>query len=154
MRTTMLPYSKKLCNGDETVRPPSANIKLKCIFLHYDNPYLKLLPFKYEPLSENPHVGMFRDFYSHKEIDHLVDDSKEKLHSTVFYVSFLKIFLFVSGHLLHYIRHKNSNQLQKLLVKKNYLLTVAGFPWICLDLLRFAVQQWPKNYLIKLHNFL
>ena len=68
-------------------------MNLKCIYLHYDNPYLKLLPFKYEPLSENPHVGMFRDFYSYKEIDHLVEDSKEKLHSTVFYVSFFSTFV-------------------------------------------------------------
>ena len=87
----MLPYSKKLCNGDSSIRPPEADSKLKCLFLHYQHGYLMLGPFKYEPLSDDPHVGLFRDFYSHDEIDELVNESREKLHSTVYYVSYVEV---------------------------------------------------------------
>lgn len=93
MRTAMLPYSKKLCNGDTSMRSPEADKNLKCLFLHYNNHYLRLGPFKYEPVSENPHVGMYREFYTNKEIQVLVDDSKEKLHSTIYYVCIFKFLL-------------------------------------------------------------
>ena len=79
------------------MRPPEADKNLKCLFLHYNNHYLRLGPFKYEPLSENPHVGMYREFYTSKEIKVLVEDSKEKLHSTIYYVStfLLGSFIFI-----------------------------------------------------------
>ena len=87
MRTAMLKYSKKLCNGDTTMRPPDRDINLKCHLLHYHNPYLKIGPFKYEPLNDDPHVGMFKDFYSLEHLDNLVNDSKEKLFSSTYHVS-------------------------------------------------------------------
>lgn len=87
MRTAMLKYSMRLCKGDSTFRDAKYDKGLKCTCLHYGNPYLKIGPFKYEPLNEDPHVGLYRDFFSHDEMDNLVEDSKNKLHSTIFYVS-------------------------------------------------------------------
>ncbi len=86
-RTSMLPLSKRLCNGDRTLRPAEHDLDSNCILLHYGNPYLRLGPFKYEILNRDPHVAMFRDFYGSKELDDLVLDSKDKLHSTTYLVS-------------------------------------------------------------------
>lgn len=74
----MSPISRKLCNGDKTLRPPEKSINLKCIFLHHSQPNHKLGPFKYEPLNDNPHIGMFRDFYSTKECDSMIKYNAEK----------------------------------------------------------------------------
>ena len=86
MRTTMLKYSKKLCNGDTNMRPAELDVNLQCQYLHYHNPYLMLGPFKYEPLNDDPHIGIFRDFYSFQHLNSLVGDSKDKLHSTTYQV--------------------------------------------------------------------
>ena len=74
----MAPISRRLCNGDKSLRPKEKDINLKCIFLHHSQPIHKLGPFKYEPLNDNPHVGMFRDFYSSKECDSLLRFNGEK----------------------------------------------------------------------------
>merc|ERR1712156_968089 len=60
------------------------DVNLQCQYLHYHNPYLMLGPFKYEPLNDDPHIGMFRDFYSFQHLNSLVGDSKDKLHSTTY----------------------------------------------------------------------
>jgi hypothetical protein len=88
MRTAMLPISKRLCNGDSSLRLPSKDAGLHCVLLDYGHPYLRLGPFKYEPLNTNPHVGMFRDFYGHKELDSLIVDTSDKLHSTTYNVNY------------------------------------------------------------------
>ena len=41
----------------------------------------------------DPHVGLVRDFFSDIELDSIVQDSQDKLHSTVFYVRILKYIL-------------------------------------------------------------
>lgn len=53
-----------------------------CRMIHYRDSYLRLGPFKYEQLSEDPHVGMFRDFFSSKECDEVVQRSRGKIKST------------------------------------------------------------------------
>ena len=55
---------------------------MKCSLIHYHNPYIKLGPFKYELLSHDPHVGMFRDFFSHQECDEVVRRSRDKIKSS------------------------------------------------------------------------
>ena len=57
------------CRG-EKLRKPESDKEMKCMHLHYQNPYLKLGPFKMEVLSQDPHpfVGVFHDFFSDKEI--------------------------------------------------------------------------------------
>ena len=74
----MAPISRRLCNGDKSLRPKDKDANLKCIFIHHSQPNQMLGPFKYEPLNDNPHVGMFRDFYSNKECDSLIRFNGEK----------------------------------------------------------------------------
>ena len=33
---------------------------LKCFLLHHNDPYLRIGPFRYEPLSASPHVAILR----------------------------------------------------------------------------------------------
>ena len=72
------------------MRPPEADVGLYCTLLDYKNPYLRLGPFKYEALNLGPHVGLFRHFFGDTELDEIVEDSKDKLHSTVYYVCIYK----------------------------------------------------------------
>ena len=48
-----------LCRG-ENIRTPKMDIKMKCQYLHYYNPYLRLGPFKMETKSHAPFVAIFR----------------------------------------------------------------------------------------------
>jgi len=68
------------------MRPAELDRNLKCSFLHYFNPFLRLGPFKYDPLNSDPHVGIFRDFYSEMESDILRENSYGHLHSTEYKV--------------------------------------------------------------------
>ena len=56
-----------ICRG-ENIRPPKMDIKMKCQYLHYFNPYLRLGPFKMETKSHAPFVAIFRFviFHLHK----------------------------------------------------------------------------------------
>ena len=88
----MAPISRRLCIGDKTLRPPSKDSHLKCIYLHHNRPDLLIGPFKYEPVHDSPHVGMSREFSSNKECNELVDFSNEsqenlKKHSVSIIVS-------------------------------------------------------------------
>ncbi len=42
------PMSKRLCRGEggEDVRPPEMDAGLKCLWLHWGNPYLRIGPMK------------------------------------------------------------------------------------------------------------
>ena len=66
---------------------PDVEKKLKCHNLHYHNPYLSLGPFKYEVLSKDPHVGIFRDFYSMRETDGFLSRARGDIRSTGYQVS-------------------------------------------------------------------
>lgn len=57
--------TKDLCSATES----RGEKRHHCNHLHYHQPYLRLGPFKYELLSSDPHVGMFRDFYSNRECE-------------------------------------------------------------------------------------
>ena len=48
-----------LCRG-ENIRTPKMDIKMKCQYLHYFNPYLRLGPFKMETKNHAPFVAIFR----------------------------------------------------------------------------------------------
>ena len=67
------------CRG-EKLRNPEVDKDMKCMHLHYQNPYLKLGPFKMEVMSQDPHpfVGVFHDFFSDKEIDSYLNLAKGK----------------------------------------------------------------------------
>ena len=51
-----------LCRG-ENIRTPKMDIKMKCQYLHYFNPYLRLGPFKMETKNHAPFVAIFRFAY-------------------------------------------------------------------------------------------
>ena len=47
--------------------PFSHEKHLKCLFLHHDNPYLKIGPFKLELKFQDPEIGLLHDFISLNE---------------------------------------------------------------------------------------
>ncbi len=60
---------------------------LKCLYLHHGDPYLRLCPFKYEPLNNDPHIGLFRDFFSPSDVESLKSEGLDGgLHSTPYTV--------------------------------------------------------------------
>ena len=75
------PTSLALCRGEE-MAGAKEQTPLSCLSLHYRNPYLKLGPFKYEPLSADPHIAILRDFYSPAECSGFVSRSRGRVHST------------------------------------------------------------------------
>ena len=54
--------------------------------LHHGDPYLKMGPFKYELLSNDPHVAIFRDIFSRSECDDFIQRARHDLHSTPYQV--------------------------------------------------------------------
>lgn len=42
---------------------------IKCYYVHYWDPYLRLGPFKLEPMSLMPFISVFHDFMYHNEAD-------------------------------------------------------------------------------------
>ena len=64
-----------LCRG-ENIRTPKMDIKMKCQYLHYFNPYLRLGPFKMETKSHAPFVAIFRFVIFHV---HMICKKKEKV---------------------------------------------------------------------------
>ena len=59
----------RLCRGEE-LRSASVTKDLKCGELHYHEPYLRLGPFKADTQSLVPHIVVFRDLLSHREMSH------------------------------------------------------------------------------------
>ena len=51
-------------------------------FLHHDNPYLKLGPFKEEQYSAMPHSVIYHDILSDQEINFLIEESRKNLTRT------------------------------------------------------------------------
>ena len=75
------PVIRKLCQG-QNLRPASLDASLKCLLLHRQDPYFKLGPLKYEPVNEEPHFGVFRDFASAKETERMKSDARGQMKST------------------------------------------------------------------------
>jgi hypothetical protein len=63
-------------------RPAWLDKDLKCLFLHHNNPYLKLAPFKYERLNLEPEVGLIHNFVSIKEVNDVKSEASGKMKST------------------------------------------------------------------------
>lgn len=51
----------------------------ECRFLHHQNPYLKLGPFKEELVAEKPYAVIFRDLLSDTEINYLIETANPNL---------------------------------------------------------------------------
>ena len=63
-------------------RPFDLEKDLKCSFLHHNNPYLKLSPFKYEIHHQNPEIGVVHDFASAKELEVIKRNARGHMKST------------------------------------------------------------------------
>ena len=74
--------TRDLCAGKKLAR--RRDDRYQCHHLHYQNNYLRLGPFKYELLSSDPHVGMFRDFYSPAECQTVRNRAEGNIKSTPF----------------------------------------------------------------------
>ena len=55
---------------------------LKCIWLHHNQPYLRLGPFKFEALHQNPEIALIHEFASPKETLDIQINAKGKMKST------------------------------------------------------------------------
>ena len=67
-----------LCRG-ENIRIPKMDIDMKCQYLHYFNPYLRLGPFKMETKNHAPFVAIFRDFMTENEIKTFIKEASPNL---------------------------------------------------------------------------
>ena len=73
--------SQSLCRGD-FVRHPILEMNLYCLWLHHDDPYLKLAPFKLEYQHRHPEVTIIHDFASPKELAKIRNLAKGHMKST------------------------------------------------------------------------
>ena len=61
---------RELCRGNDTIHqahPPMHIMHYQCHYLTRNDPFLRLGPFKYEPLNDQPHIALLRDFASVKQ---------------------------------------------------------------------------------------
>ena len=64
-------YERELCKGNDTIHqghPPMHYMHYQCHYLTRNDPFLRLGPFKYEPLNDQPHIALLRDFASVKQV--------------------------------------------------------------------------------------
>ena len=78
MKINLRQKIQKLCSN-QFVRPTYLDKNLKCLFVHHENPFLKLGPFKYELLNKEPNVCFVHDLISNKQAENLKDDARADL---------------------------------------------------------------------------
>ena len=75
-------FVKACRNGSWSEHQVKSNERLKCQFLHHQNAYLKLGPFKEDQrIVSNLYVVVFRDLLSEHDISLLIKESQPKLSS-------------------------------------------------------------------------
>ena len=55
---------------------------MKCVWLHHNNPYLLLGPFKFEQKHQNPEIAIIHDLISYKETQTIQNLARGKMKST------------------------------------------------------------------------
>ena len=55
---------------------------LDCIFLHHNDPYLRIAPFQYEFLSKEPGVGLVHNLIGNTVVEGIKHDAKPTLKTT------------------------------------------------------------------------
>ena len=58
--------------------------KLKCIFIHHKNPYLRLGPFRFEQKYHAPEIAILHEFLGKNEVSHILKRAEGNLKSTPF----------------------------------------------------------------------
>ena len=69
---------QKLCRG-ERLRSPKDEANLRSFYLHHDNPFLQLGPFKIENKSVNPYVAVIHKFFHPREADAFIKSAGSNL---------------------------------------------------------------------------
>ena len=65
------------------MRPPEKDITTKCEWLHYNDPFLRLSPFKLETSNnEGNYVGLLLDFMSPSEVEAMKQKAKGDMKAT------------------------------------------------------------------------
>ena len=77
-KRTLKEQFKMLCRG-ERIRPFDADKSLRSFYLHHNQSYLKLGPFKLETRNEAPFLAIFRDFFYEQEMSHFIEYAHPKL---------------------------------------------------------------------------
>ncbi|XP_071746654.1 prolyl 4-hydroxylase subunit alpha-2 [Lepeophtheirus salmonis] len=67
-----------LCRGED-IRDPIDDKDLSCSYLHFNDPYLKLGPFKLENLNSYPFIGVYHDFLYDNEMESFKSHSRPLL---------------------------------------------------------------------------
>ena len=89
---------RELCRGNDTIHqahPPMHIMHYQCHYLTRNDPFLRLGPFKYEPLNDQPHIALLRDFASVKQAKTVRQQVCLKITQKV---SFDNIFIFFQIH--------------------------------------------------------
>ena len=53
---------------------------MNCVFLHHQDPFLKIGPFKYEYLNKGPNVGLVHDLISKKIIEKIKLNARHSVY--------------------------------------------------------------------------
>ena len=77
----------ELCQGKSAERPAKITKDLKCDFLQYSDPFLKLGPLKYEIHNSEPFIGTFHDLFTKSEAAEIINYSKGNLKPTPYNVA-------------------------------------------------------------------
>ena len=67
-----------LCRGQK-LRSPGNNTMLRSFYLHHNDTYLKLGPFKLEEKNVSPFLCIFHDFFSNKEMSAFISYAQPRL---------------------------------------------------------------------------
>ena len=77
----------KLCQGNRSLRPPEKDIDVKCEHLHYQDPFLRLLPFKLENANtEGNYVAMIHGLMTEQEVERMKNKAKGHMKATPYSV--------------------------------------------------------------------
>ena len=72
----------EICIFLQFKRPAAIEKNLKCTWVHHNNPYLQLGPFKFELKHQNPEVTLIHDLVSSMDIQNIQDLARGKMKST------------------------------------------------------------------------
>ena len=66
---------------------PELEADYKCTFLHHNNPFLRIAPFKFEQKHSDPEIALIHDFASVNETEKIKNLARGKMKSTPYIVS-------------------------------------------------------------------
>ena len=77
----------KVIQGHRTLRPPEKDITTKCEHLHFNDAFLRLLPFRMETANdEGNYIGVVRGLMSEQEVERMKEKAKGNMKATPYQV--------------------------------------------------------------------